>query len=182
MWRIPIMTQKCPVIVRNELDYSHCIEFVTPPTSMVRLEVMTVGITALMYSLFILLECKPPNRTGPLWLSRPCRSRCDLACFWLQQAFVLPHLLFQLTIPCSACLGSLAADSRSRAWAQLGVFPNCLLAWGLWDRTHAGLTVVLGPSMTCLFFFHSIMKWILAILLRIEIRSELPELMSCLHG
>ena len=48
-----------------------------------------------------------PNQTGPMWLSCPCRSRCHVACRWLQQAFVLKHWFFQLAINGSVCLGSL---------------------------------------------------------------------------
>ena len=91
-----------------------------------------------------------PNQTGPLWLSRLCRSRCHVACCWLQQAFVLLHWFFQLAIHGSVCLGSPTAESCSRAWTQLGIFPSPLLAWALWDCTHAELIVLLDPSMTCL--------------------------------
>ena len=85
-----------------------------------------------------------PNRAATLWLSRPCRSRCHVACCWLRQSSVLLHRLFQLAIYGSACLGSLAAKSCSRVWT--GCFPSPLLVWYLWGRTHVGLTVLLGPS------------------------------------
>ena len=56
-----------------------------------------------------------PNQISPLWLSRPCRSRYHVACCWLLCAFVFLHWFFQLTIHGSACLGSPAPESRSRA-------------------------------------------------------------------
>ena len=68
----------------------------------------------------------------------------------LALTFVLLHWVFHLATYGSVCLGSLTAESCSRAWTQLGVFPSPLLAWALRDGTHAGLIVLLGPSMTCL--------------------------------
>ena len=44
----------------------------------------------------------------------------------------------------------------SRNWTQLGVFfPSPLLALALWGRTHDSLTVLLGPSMTCLLLVYT---------------------------
>ena len=57
-----------------------------------------------MYSPSILLDHKTPKQTSPLWLNRPCRSRCHVVCCWLRQASVLLHRLFQLAIHSSACL------------------------------------------------------------------------------
>ena len=65
-------------------------------------------------------------------------------------SIVLLLWLFQLAIHSSACLGSLTAESRGRDWTQLDAFPSPLLAWAVRDCTHAGLIVLLGPSMTCL--------------------------------
>ena len=90
-----------------------------------------------------------------MWLSRPCGSRCHMACCWLRQTLVLLHWLFQLVIHGSACLGSVAAKSRSRAWTQLDVFPSAVCAWALWGRTRDGLTVPFCPSMTCLLPLYS---------------------------
>ena len=130
-----------------------------------------------------------PNQTGPLWLIRLCRSRCHLACCWLQQAFVFLHWLFQLAIHGSACLGFLTAASCSRAWTQLDVFPSPLLGWAVRETAHMmdWLFCLAHPWLTSCqptprFFFHSVVEWILGILHRIEIRFDLLHLMSCFYG
>ena len=156
-----------------------------------------------------------PNQADPLWLSRPCRSRCHVACCWLQPAFrgfptrmvylcyipcfrytilvgnprfVFLHWPFQSAIHGCTCLGSLAAESRSRAQTRMGgffQFLTCLssvraahvLDW-LFCLTHPWLA---SCQSTPLFFFDSIMAWILGILHCIEKRLELLHFMSCFH-
>ena len=135
------------VICASRRVANHCIACVTASTSMVRLDVVTLWVP--LSSCTVLPPCLTVN-TQPLWLSRLCRSRCHVACCWLRQALVLLHWFFQLAIHGSECLGSLTAESCSRAWTQLGVFPSPLLAWALRDWTHAGLIVLLDPSTTCL--------------------------------
>ena len=138
---------------------------------------VSVGSTVFVYSPSTLLDREPTTRLVPCsWA-----VRVDHDVTWLAVGFD-KNLYF--------CIGfsswSFTVESRSRVWTQLGVFPSPLLAWALWGRTHAGLTVLLGPSMTCqstpLVDFYSIVEWILGILHSIEIRFDLLHLMSCLNG
>ena len=124
-----------------------------------------------------------PKLTSPLWLSHPCRSQCYMACCWLWRTFVFLQWLFQQAINCGECQGSLATKSCT-SWAQLDLFPSPLLAWALWNHRHTGLTVLLGPSTTCLLhiytlcFFDSVMEWILRILHRTETHFDFLHLVS----
>ena len=101
------------VICSSCWEASHRIACVCASTSMVRLEVVTLW--APLFSCTGLPPCL--TQTGPLRLSHPRRSRCHVSCCWLWQAFVLLHWLFEQVIRGSACLGSLTAKSRSRAWS-----------------------------------------------------------------
>ena len=158
------------VIWASRWEVSHCIACVTASASMVRLEGWrpwlcglhclrvqschpdSVGSTAIVYSPATLLDRKPPTRPVPCdWAVRVDH----VACCWLRQTFVLLYWLFQLAIHGSACLGSLAAQSPSRVWTLLSVFPSPLLAWALWGRAYAGLIVLLGPSMACLLLVYT---------------------------
>ena len=126
------------VICASRLEDRYCIESVTASVSMVEFR----GHHCLCVRSLQLSWLWTPNQSAPLWLSRPCRLRCHVACpcrlrchvacpcrlrchvacFRLLQSFVLLHCLFQLAIHSSGFLESLAAESRGRAWTQLGVF------------------------------------------------------------
>ena len=80
------------------------------------------------------------------------------------------------------------ADSWSRAWTQLDVFPVPYLL-ELCETAHMldWLLCLAHPWLascqsTPLFFFDSIVEWILGILHRTDIRFDLLHLMSCFHG
>ena len=117
----------------------------------------SVGSTVFVHSPSILLDREPPTRSVPCdWA-----VRVDHDVMWLADGFDMHlHWLFQLAIHGSAWQGSLTEESCSRSWTQLDVFPSPLHAWAVRDRTHAGLTVLLGPSMTCLLpVYTSFLLW-----------------------
>ena len=89
----PVRMMACVNYVSVISGASHCIACVTASTSLVRLEVVTVGTTIFAYSLSTLLDCEPPTRQVPCDQA-VCTSRCHVACCWLQWAFVLLHWLF----------------------------------------------------------------------------------------
>ena len=141
----------------------------------------SVGCTVFVHSPSTLLDCEPPTRPVP----------CDWAVYvdhdvmWLAVGFE-KHLYICIgfsSIHGSVCLGSLTAESCSRAWTQLGFFSQSLtclhmLDW-LFCLTHPWLA---SCQSTPLVFFDSIVEWILEILHRTEIRVDLLHLMSCFHG
>ena len=70
------------IICVSHWEASHCVECVAASTSVVRLEIMTVGTTVFMHSPSILFDCEPPTTLDPSDCL-PCRSQCHVACFWL---------------------------------------------------------------------------------------------------
>ena len=75
-------------ICASRWEASHCIACVTASMSMARLWSWLRGHHCLRVQSFHAAWPWTPNLTGPLWLSRPCRSRCHVACCWLRRAFV----------------------------------------------------------------------------------------------
>ena len=109
----------------------------------------SVGSTVFVHSPSTLLDREPPARPALCdWT-----VRVDHDVMWLAVGFekhCTGALVFQLAIHGNVCLGSLTAESCSRVWTQLDVFPSPALAWAVQDFTHAGSIVLLDPSMTCL--------------------------------
>ena len=128
-----------------------------------------------IYSPSILLSCEPLTRPVPFDLA----ICVDYDIMWLWRAFVLLHWLFQLAIHCSGCLCSLAAESHSRAWTQLDVFPRPLLACAL--RPHTCWIDCSAWPVYDFVFFDRIMEWMLGVLLCIEIRFDFLHVVSFFH-
>ena len=130
----------------------------------------SVGNTVFLYSLSTLLNCKPPTR--PVLCDWVIHEDHDV--MWLYMLASTSICTSALAFPASyswqCVLGSLATESHSRAWTQLGIFHSLLLVWALWGSTHAGLHILdwlfclahpwlASCQSTPLLFFDSIVEW-----------------------
>ena len=108
-----------------------------------------------MHSPSTLLDHEPPTRPVTCdW------SICvDHDVMWIAVGFDKQFCTSALTLPAGhsqQCMPSfLTAETCSRAWTRLDIFPSPLLAWALRDSTPASLIVLLGPSTTCLLLVYT---------------------------
>ena len=177
---IESMNMMACVIRAWRWEASHCIACVTASTSMVRLEVVTLWAPLAPCTVlsFCLTENPQLDRSLVIEPSMKITMSCDL--------------LLASTSICTSTRRCVPRISESSlvVWLELNwtFFPvpyllelcetAYMLDW-LFCLAHPWLVYC---QCTPHFFFDSIVEWILGILHHIEIRFDLPHLMSCFHG